>query len=133
MTAITRTDDMDDAADSLGSNKAIVQFAHNATVALARLVDWVTKAVRGINVALRSLELVQTWGQVEAARSRLEKGPSWLDSLLGRSGDIAERQREFDQATKAHIEASEAVIEARRRLAGEGEQSWEDMVNHTGF
>lgn len=125
--AITQVDEMSDAADGLGGNTSIVQFAKAATIALAQLADFAVKSIKSVNYAIKSLELIDSWAHLEIARNRMESGPGFFDRLMGR--DSQNLIDAHGKALRRHSQASQDAQRAAEDLAQSGGK-FEELVRN---
>lgn len=117
LSATQKSDELGEAADDLGSNQSIVDFAYESGLAIANLVDTLNKAVRGFNVVTTSFKAA--WNDIRVILANQARDTTGISKLFNPE-EFQRREEEYAQVLQDQAESLKETEDARRAFSEAG-------------
>lgn len=117
MTAMTRVDEFSDAAEDLGANRDIINFAYRSGLAIANLVDTLNKAVLGFNVITSSFKAA--WNDIRVVLANVGRDQTGISELFNPEA-YKKQEEEFKQVLEDQAESLRNTESARKAFSEAG-------------
>lgn len=117
MTAMTRVDEFSDAAEDLGANRDIINFAYRSGLAIANLVDTLNKAVLGFSVITSSFKAA--WNDIRVVLASTARDTTGISELFNPE-EYRKRENEFKQVLTDQAQSLKNTEAARKAYSEAG-------------